>query len=154
MLNEDSGGNDADDDEWFGFKIVMDNWDKNVKPRYRRIDDKTKSLHFLHHYAVKDRINLRNVSDVPNPYAYVLAEDLPTDILLPSSSDFQHLLKDFAILVSRVLVKRLSYFSSTFSDVVVNHIKHTYYQEMTQKSETVNFAMHFVSNYKNVIRYL
>ncbi len=40
------------------FKIVGDNIDKNVKPRDMRSDYQTRSLHYFHAYAVRDRLNL------------------------------------------------------------------------------------------------
>lgn len=102
---------DDDSDAWMGYKIVGDNLDFNVKPRYRRIDTETQSLHFFHYYAVKDRINLAGVSD-QNAYADVPSSSLPVDTLLPSSSDQQSILHNFGILVGRVLVEELPYFNS------------------------------------------
>lgn len=40
-----------------GYKVVFDNIDKNVQPRHERVDSKTKSLHYVHGYAKKDRID-------------------------------------------------------------------------------------------------
>ena len=51
--------------EWTGFKIVGDNIDKTAKPRHVRFDRQTKSLHYFHAYAVKDRVNFANESDSP-----------------------------------------------------------------------------------------
>ena len=115
-----------------------DNLDKNVKPRYRRIDHQTQSLHFFHHFAVKDRIDLSNVTDDPSPYIDVPVSDLPINTLLPSVTDHQALMHNFAILVSRILVAELPYFHTTFDDIVVWHINHQYYEDMSEKSETVN----------------
>ena len=39
--------NEANLDTWFGFRIVGDNLDKNVKPRNHRIGHGTSSLHFF-----------------------------------------------------------------------------------------------------------
>ncbi len=46
-----------------GFKVVFDNIDMNVKPRYMRGDFQTRSLHYVNAYAVKDRINFSQFSD-------------------------------------------------------------------------------------------
>ena len=40
------------------YKIVGDNRDKNIKPRYMRTNYKVKSLHYYHYYAVLDRIDV------------------------------------------------------------------------------------------------
>ena len=128
----------VDDKLWNGYKLVGDNLDKNVKPRYRRIDHQTLSLHFFHCYAVKDRIDLSHVSDDPNPFLFKPISELEVEQLLPSASDSQAIMQNFGILVSRVLVEELPYFNTTFEDVVEKHIKHLYYEEMSKKSETVS----------------
>ena len=48
-----------------GYKIVIDNIDKNVKPRNMRVDAQTKSLHYVQMYSVKDRIDFGKLSDIP-----------------------------------------------------------------------------------------
>ena len=46
-------------DTWYGFKIVGDNLDQDVKLRFMRLDRPTRSLHYfnLYMYAVRDKIN-------------------------------------------------------------------------------------------------
>ena len=44
--------------EWNGFKVVKDNFDKNIRPSFQRINRQTLSTHYCHVYAVKDHINL------------------------------------------------------------------------------------------------
>ena len=43
---------------WFGYKLVGDNIDKNMKPRYQRQGDRGLSLHYCHWYAALDRIDM------------------------------------------------------------------------------------------------
>ena len=45
-----------------GYKIVFDNIDKNIKPRFMRSDFQTRSLHYVNSYAVKDRIDFSQFS--------------------------------------------------------------------------------------------
>ena len=123
---------------WNGYKLVGDNLDKNIAPRYRRIDHQTQSMHFFHCYAVHDRIDLSDVSDELNPYTTKPVSKLPVSDLLPSIADDQALLSNFSVLVSRVLVKEIPYFTSTFEGVVTEHIKHLHYDEMAKKSEIVS----------------
>ena len=47
-----------------GVKIVGDNIDKNVKPRFMRSDHQGKSLHYFHCYAVQDRFDLSMPEDL------------------------------------------------------------------------------------------
>ena len=107
-----------------GYRIIGDNLDKNVIPRYRRIDHQTESLHFFQYYAVRDRIDLSGVSDDVNPYLKESILDLPLNTLLPSASDHQAMMYNFGVLISRVLVEELKYFSMTFDEAVTKHIPH------------------------------
>jgi hypothetical protein len=47
------------------FKIVIDNVDKSVKPRHETSEHHNQSLHYVHGYAVKDRINVSGLDDSP-----------------------------------------------------------------------------------------
>ena len=125
-------------DTWNGYKIVGDNLDRNIKPRYRRLDQQTVSLHCFHYYTVRDRIDISGIPDEYKPSFYTAASKLPLDVLLPSSSDHLAMVHNFGILVSRVLVEELAYFSTTFEGVVTTHIPHCHSDEMARKSETVS----------------
>lgn len=118
-----------------------DNIDKNFKPKFRCIDKQTVSVHYFHYFAALDRINLSGYSDVPTRFYYMPTNKLPLDILLPTSSDNQILVRNFAVLVSRILVKYIKFFEQSFDGVVVNHIRHEYSKEMATKSETVSYCL-------------
>ena len=47
------------------YKIVGDNIDKFVRPRFMQYDSQSRSLHFFNHCAVKDRIDIHDLSDIP-----------------------------------------------------------------------------------------
>ena len=82
--------------QWQGFKIVSDNIDKNVTPSFQRLDKTKKSFHYVHSYAVKDRIDMSALSDdLP-----VAREHLASD-LLPSAEDLACLKSEFRILLTR-----------------------------------------------------
>jgi len=81
---------------WSGFKITIDNVDKNFRPSFQRTHHQTKSLHCVHMYAVKDRIDL-------SLFSIALPQDVaitPEDIL-PSLSDLCSIKEHFKVLVSR-----------------------------------------------------
>ena len=97
----------------YTFKLCGDNVDKTVKVRFMRFDKGNISLHYFHSYAVLDRIDLSGLSD-----SYV-ASCLPSPrniaaSLLPSEPDDQSLKRHFSILVSRVLVTHIKFFSFGF----------------------------------------
>ena len=79
----------------YGYALVMDNVDKNVRPSYQRNNKGTKSYHFTHSYAVKNRIDISKLSDDP-PGAV-----LSPDTILPNAQDVKTLKEEFEILVSR-----------------------------------------------------
>ena len=87
------------------FKIVGDNIDKTIKPRYMRSDHQSKLLHYFHHYAVQDRVNMFTLSDIP-PCPPKVTKSLPESIL-PSQADNQVLSENFAIHISHILASHM-----------------------------------------------
>lgn len=104
-----------------GYKIVGDNVDKNIKPRYYRQDRQTVSLHCYHSYAVQDRINIHGLSDETPDLRSTPLLSIPVNTVLPSQTDESNILHNITILVSRELVQHLKYFEDNFSDVTVKH---------------------------------
>lgn len=115
------------------YKLVGDNIDKDVRPRNMTMEYQTRSLHYFHIYAVKDRINLSNQSDsppVPNP------DNLHLEELLPSCDDEQMMNRNFATLIGQCLVKYMPFFKK-FGAGLERHIYHEYSEAMSKKSEVV-----------------
>lgn len=114
------------------YKLVGDNFDKNVTPRHMTLDNQTKSLHYFHVYGIRDRIDLSHYSDVPpNPTAIDFTK------ILPSKEDQSHLKHNFSIMIARVLKKYMPYFKK-FGSGLERHIRHEYYEEMSMKSKVVS----------------
>ena len=89
------------------YRLVGDNIDKNVKPRHMTSEHQTHSLHYFHTYAVRDRIDLSNVSsEQPIPK---ISEMKMEDLLL-SNDDNLVLIENLAILIGRVLSKHMPFF--------------------------------------------
>ena len=114
-----------------GYKMVFDNIDMNVKPRHMTSDKQTRSLHYVQSYAVKDRVNYDNLSN-----------ELPKEVcvfdILPTNEDYEFLKRNFAILLSRVIVKFIPYFTSDYNELLTKHIPHEHSTEMATKSEIVS----------------
>lgn len=119
------------------FKLVGDNIDKQVSPRYVRSDCQKKSLHYFHVFAVLDRISFTHLSDsLPLP-----TSKLPKDIaqvLLPSTEDDQTLRKNFATHVTRILTTHMPSIKLAYEEAVDWHIEHMYMKEMSTKSTVVS----------------
>ena len=118
----------------YGMKLVADNIDKTVKPRFMRVNKRNVSMHFMHVYAVQDRISLEKLSETPPP---VPIEPALNEIL-PSKSDDLELSKLFGIHVSRILATHMPFFLEIFKDAVSWHICHEFSEEMSKKSEVVS----------------
>ena len=117
-------------DTWYGFKIVGDNLDQDVKPRFMRLDRPTRSLHYFNLYAVRDRINLSDVTDkIPIPTAKTVKK---MDVL-PTANDTECLLNNFVVLTARILITHMSYFNDQFRDSVDSHIGYVYSKEVCKK---------------------
>lgn len=115
-----------------GYKIVFDNIDKNVKPRFMRSEHQTRSLHYVQSYAVKDRVNFSSFS------SEVRTEVNVFDVI-PDCNDLEMLKSNFKILVSRLIVKHMPFFSTDYKGIPQRHIPHKYSKEMSSKSEVVSF---------------
>lgn len=81
---------------WTGFKLLGDNFDKNVRPSYQRSNKQTVSLHFFHALAVSDRIDFSALSDAA-PHSVVIDPCL----LLPTAADVETVKKEFQVFISR-----------------------------------------------------
>ena len=79
----------------FGYVEVIDNIDFNVRRSFQRIDRSTRSYHFCHAYAVRNRINTSILSDGPPSGV------LTCDAILPSKDDLKRVMDDITVLVSR-----------------------------------------------------
>lgn len=119
------------------FKIVMDNIDKNIKPNQMREDYQTKSLHYMHKYAVRDRIDLSSFDDkpcLPDIGAIKLGK------ILPSDADHSAIRTNMSTLVARILVRNLPFFKQ-FSHCLERHVRHEFTEEMSQVSEVVSISI-------------
>jgi len=90
------------------YKLVGDNIDKNVRPRDMRSDHQTRSLHYFHTYAVRDRVDISHYSDKTS---LLDVSTIQLDNLLPLTYDQQSLLQNFEILIGRTLCKYIPFFN-------------------------------------------
>ena len=91
------------------YKIMFDNIDKTVRPRQMRIDSQTKSLHYVQLYAVKD---FSSLSDLPPSGERVL------QVILPTNEDQKAIADNFSILVARIIVEHIPFFTEDFNNVL------------------------------------
>ena len=87
----------------------------------------TKDLHWVNHNAVLERVPC---TDFDNEKSLADIVNVPNKTFLPTLEDHVNLMKDFDVLVSRVLVEHLPHFQNAFSDAVAKHIPHKYSEKM------------------------
>ena len=75
-----------------------DNLDKNVRPSFERQELKAQSMHYFHGCALRDRINLHDLSDVT---PRTLPE--PSQIL-PAPPDLSSLNDEIIVIISRLVL--------------------------------------------------
>ena len=119
---------------WYGFKLVGDNIDKNVRPRHQTLQRQTQSFHYFNSYAIKDRLDLSAMSDNPSTQD-VEAIDVYT--ILPSAEDHEEILKNFAIIARRIIVKYIPAFEK-IPGLTKEHISHCFCTEMSKQSKVVS----------------
>ena len=128
--------------ELTGFKIVGDNVDKHISPRFVRLDNQQSSVHYFNSYAFEGRIPLTSLSDIP-PSPSSLEHHQKAIQLLPSSADNEALRTNFIILVSRIITTYIPTLRRAFSDVVDWHIDHPHSAETAKRSKVVSNFIYF-----------
>ena len=117
------------------FKLVIDNLDIFVRPRTETSQRHADSFHFVQMYAVRDRIDVSNFSDVSR---LPDISSVKVENVLPSNHDLEALKDNITVLVCRTARKYLQFFRKYVdSKGVPQHITHKYTAEMSLKSEVV-----------------
>jgi len=117
----------------FGFKLVGDNVDKDVKPRHMRINHQTKSLHYFNVLAVQDRIPTFHLSE-----ERMSTPSLEVNDFILTNDDYTALKNYFAILISRILCNHMDFFKKVFGKHINHHIPHKYSAEMCRPTNIVS----------------
>jgi hypothetical protein len=109
------------------------------------MDHQSQSLHYVQLYAALDRIDF---SYLPNNEPLGDVSKLALSSFLPDVDDCSKLREHYAILIGRILVKKLSFFE-IFADCTPQHIVHRYSEAMSKKSELVRSMIIYNSNQLN-----
>ena len=98
---------------------------------------KPDSIHYFHSYAVADRVDFSMLSEQVTPTQQQDKKQIAVS-LLPVPEDDEAMRDNIIILISRILTENLEFFRLSFEDVVMWHIKHEFYQEMSNTSIVVS----------------
>ena len=121
-----------------GFRLCGDNLDKNVDRHHLRSDKRNQSLHYFHAYAVENRIDVSQLSDVCPNISEITDIENAAKSMLPKHRDDLFIKENIAVLISRVLYQNIDFFKLSFDGVIDWHIKHKHYTEMSCKSVVVS----------------
>lgn len=131
-----------------GYKFEFDNLDKTIKPRYMTVDSRTKSMHYVQIYSVKDRIDFSSLQSTPTAGMKCLYD------VLPSATDYSDLKKAYCRLIANMMVEHIPFFSKNFKGLIPKHPPHQYASEMSEKSEVVSrkidhaCTMHYITTFR------
>lgn len=126
------------------YSIIMDNLDFFMKAHQQSSLTSNKSLHWIHHLAVEDRIQTSHLSNA-RPQVDFSTYDLSRS--LPGSETQAHIRREFIVLGSRLLTTHVDVFKP-LSKVVVNHIPHEYSEEMSSRSTEYPLGLLFKNENK------
>ena len=116
------------------YRLVTDNVDLAVQARHQSKSHQNKSLHWIHSFAVKNRVIPSSNLDDFKPQKQV--KDLEMVDILPSQDEQAYIKSNMIILVFRVICQYLTAYKE-FTSAVIHHIPHEFSSQMKQKSEQV-----------------
>ncbi|XP_066302187.1 uncharacterized protein [Branchiostoma lanceolatum] len=114
-----------------GYGLVFDNIDIHQKVRHKTSQNSNKDHHFVHTYAVLDRVNVQHLPD-DRPMADILS--VPLKEFLPNDEDCSSLRDDMITISSREVVQHMPFFNKYFKDCAQEHIPHMFSEQANQKS--------------------
>ena len=116
------------------YSIIFDNLDFFMRAHHQSTLHSNKSIHWIHHIAVEDRITTYHLSN-NKPDHDILQYYLCNS--LPGRQTQDYMQRDFIVLGSRILTQYLAVFKP-FKKLVVNHIPHQYTEDMAKCSTDVS----------------
>ncbi|XP_059207059.1 uncharacterized protein LOC131986225 [Centropristis striata] len=112
------------------YSIIMDNLDFFVHTHNQSTSRSNKSIHWIHHIAVRDRIPTHHISNI-KPTTDIQQYNL--NLSLPWRNTQASMRREFIVLATRMLTKHMDVFES-FGETVVHHIPHLYSSQMSTLS--------------------
>lgn len=115
------------------YRLVIDNYDQEIKARVQSSSTNNTSVHVTNGYAVKNRVIKQDLSK-SKPQKSL--GDLEMIDVLPGTDVIDTIKDDLVHLIPRTLVRYLPAYSR-FKKTVIYHIPHSFSKEMESKSEMV-----------------
>lgn len=124
-----------DAEETPGYSLVWDNVGKLVKKGQQTSTNKTVYAMFANTLMIENRISFNHMKNLE--HVDIEATDLPLDVFLPRTEDWNMLKKRMGILVQRVLVTYVPSLEIQRNNVCW-HIEHEFSDESASKSNIVS----------------
>ena len=119
----------------FGRKLTFDNLDYKQEVHYMNEHNQNKDEHVVTVMCTDNRISGNHLSDT-TPTCGIL--QMENGKCLPNHSDNCKQRDNYIILVERIITENISCLKS-LSDVVTCHIPHAYKEEVSKKTNTVQY---------------
>ncbi|XP_072037402.1 uncharacterized protein [Amphiura filiformis] len=119
-----------------GFRLVGDNVDLKVKPRYMSTDKQNVDHHHFQHIAVKNRISGMHL---PDDEPIGTPESTPLTELQPNASDNKALHYEWSILIGQIISSHCPHLS--WMKNCLPSLTHKHMDSMKKKSEVVNLGV-------------
>jgi len=116
------------------FSIVWDNTQKLVQARHQSRGTKNKMLLWANAYAALNRVDIKGLDEQRQ---VMRAADIPLSAYLPSNEDRTALRERMAVIVGRILVENIPFFSQYCRSGVIHHVSHRFTTESAVKTDTV-----------------
>jgi len=134
-------------EDYPSYQIIGDNVDLHQRTPHQSMKRKDKDHHWFQMYAVRDRVTGR---DLPNNAPIADVTKVPLQTFLPSVEECNHIREEFGVLIARVIVEKLEYFSP-LKPVVPEHMKHKYTDLMRLKSDMVGTVCYLTIHIKHLV---
>ncbi|XP_046880473.1 uncharacterized protein LOC124470549 isoform X2 [Hypomesus transpacificus] len=126
------------------YSIIFDNFDFFVRAHHQSTLHSNKSIHWIHHIAVQDRISTYHLSS-DKPHHDIVQYDLCNS--LPGLETQDYIRREFIVLGSRIVTQYLAVFKP-FKKLVVHHMPHQYTEDMTKCSTDYTLGLLFKNENK------
>ncbi|KAK7912487.1 hypothetical protein WMY93_012698 [Mugilogobius chulae] len=126
------------------YSLIFDNLDFYIKSHHQSSLHTNRSLHWINHTAVQDRVQINHLSDI-RPKCDVTQYNLTCSL---PDQDTQNLIRrEFVVLGTRMLTKYLEAFKE-LSKSVINHIPHQHSEELAEQSTDYPLGLIFKNENK------
>ncbi|XP_078310147.1 uncharacterized protein LOC111108372 isoform X3 [Crassostrea virginica] len=110
------------------YKIIGDNWDKDLLPSYRTSDRRTMSLHLFNIYAILDRVTF-----APENFERFY-DQIDVATFIPSEEEQNQLTKELCFILSTSIIENHPQMNRVLKQAYPKHLEHKFSSFAGQKT--------------------